>query len=181
MSPVFTSAVEIWKDIPEFEGKYQVSNFGNVRSLDRKILYKDGRTRRYTGKILKPIANSDGYLNIQLCDGCDVLKTIKVHRLVAEAFVPNPDGYLEINHIDEDKTNNNALNLEWCDRIYNCRHGTRNDRISKAHGKPVILSNDKEKHEFESCVAAANWLGVRPQSIDWAKRHGTKCRGYFCR
>lgn len=116
--------MEIWHDIIGFEGLYQVSNLGRVKSL-------------YFGKERLLSAGKDklGYLHVVLCkDGKNICY---IHRLVAEAFIPNPNGYTEVNHKDEIKSNNVATNLEWCNRKYNINHGTRNDRVSKALSKPV--------------------------------------------
>lgn len=101
---------EVFKDIQGFEGRYEVSNMGNVRSL------KYGKIR-----YLKPAKNQKGYYFVRLYKN-GILKNFKVHRLVANAFVENPNGYNEINHIDEDKTNNKASNLEWCTHKYNKRY-----------------------------------------------------------
>ena len=103
---------EIWKDITGYEGLYQVSNFGRIRSLDR--VSTSGRHLK--GKIMKPVANP--YMRIALCKDGNKISFI-VHRLVAEAFIPNPNNYTCINHKDEDKTNNNVDNLEWCTYKYN--------------------------------------------------------------
>lgn len=83
-----------------------------------------------TGRVLKGQKNSSGYMQVCLCKN-GKQKTFKVHRLVAEAFIPNPDNLLEINHRDEDKTNNTVENLEWCTRKYNNNYGTRIKRVSK--------------------------------------------------
>lgn len=104
---------EIWKDIKGFEGVYQISNLGNVKSLPRKA-----GTTYLREKILKPRKHTGGYSIVSLGRGYKY-KNYFIHRLVAEAFLPNPLGLLEVNHIDENKTNNNVENLEWCDRIYN--------------------------------------------------------------
>lgn len=99
--------IEIWKDIEGYEGLYQVSNWGRVKSL------KFGKE-----KILKPQTDINNYLRLYLFkDGKG--KSFSVHRLVASAFVPNPQNYPIINHIDENKQNNNFLNLEWCNYHYN--------------------------------------------------------------
>lgn len=120
---------EIWKDIEEYEGLYQVSNLGNVKSLERTRISKCGSIANVKERILKP-ANNRGYLMVVLCKN-GKLKTYSIHRLVAQAFLDNPNNYEQINHIDEDKTNNNVSNLEWCDAKYNINYGTRNERISK--------------------------------------------------
>jgi hypothetical protein len=111
--------METWKNIEGYEGSYQVSNEGRVKSC------KFGKE-----KILKPRKDTNGYLQVNLCkDGKPVWKL--VHRLVAEAFLPNPNNYEQVNHKDECKTNNNVDNLEWCDKKYNCNFGTRNQRSAE--------------------------------------------------
>lgn len=171
---------EVWKDIEGYEGIYQVSNFGNVRSLDRIVQYIDGRIARFKGITRKPVKNQDGYLAVVLAKNRNEAKTVRIHRLVAAAFVPNSDDLPEINHKDEDKENNRADNLEWCDRLYNCRYGTRGERISKSNSKPIALTKDGKQIVFASQEQAAKQLGVKSQSIAYAMAHGTKCKGYHC-
>lgn len=118
---------EVWRDVAGYEGLYQVSNQGNVRSIDRTIT--DGcRTRLYKGKHLKQFIDHRGYKVVTLSNQ-GKLKQIKVHRLVAAAFIPNPNGYPEINHKDERKCNNLVENLEWCTTQYNTSYGTRASRM----------------------------------------------------
>lgn len=115
----------IYKDIPGYESLYYADNLGNIYSKDRKI-----RNFIKPGRKLKPSKNSKGYLNVVLCkDG--IQKTLKVHRLIALTFLENPNNYLEINHKDENKTNNSVSNLEWCNRQYNMNYGSINERLSK--------------------------------------------------
>ena len=111
--------IEEWKDIKGYEGLYQVSNLGRVKSL------KFGKER-----ILKTGVDRYGYISVNLYKN-NKRKLCKVHRLVAEAFIPNLENKPEVNHLDEDKTNNMVSNLEWCTRNENVNHGTRNKRISK--------------------------------------------------
>ena len=125
---------EIYKDIKDLEGLYQVSNFGNVLSLN---YHRSGKP-----KLLKPRKIKGGYLQVLFCKNGE-MKNYLVHRLVAETFLPNPNNFPEVNHKDEDKTNNSVENLEWCDGKYNQNYGTRNERISKANtngklSKPVL-------------------------------------------
>lgn len=172
--------MEIWKEIPGFEGFYEVSQYGNVRSLDRIIVFKDGRKIKKKGTVLKPIINQDGYLNVQLSKS-DHVKTARIHRLVAEAFILNPEQLPEVNHKDEDKTNNNVNNLEWCDRFYNCGYGTRNKRISHGNSKPVIAymkSDPSHEIRFTSIKKAAGYFGVSNETVRQAIVYGWKCRGY---
>ena len=118
---------EIYKDIKDLEGLYKVSNFGNVMSLGNG---NSNNSNNSKPKLLKPVKTIDGYLGVCLCkDG--KRKNFYVHRLVAEAFIPNPDNLPFINHKDENKTNNSVENLEWCTREYNNNYGSRIDRISK--------------------------------------------------
>ena len=112
---------EIWCPIEGYEGLYEVSSLGNVRSLN----YNHTKLK----KIMKP-REIKGYLIVSLCkDGKQ--KNIAVHRLVAEAFLPNWFDEPQVNHIDEDKTNNNVNNLEWCDSKYNINYGIRNKKVSE--------------------------------------------------
>lgn len=128
---------EIWKDIKGYEGYYQVSNLGNVRSVDRIVTYSDGIKCLHKGKILKLKKDRYGYLNSYLCKNSKV-KTITIHRLVAENFLPNPNNLPEINHKDENKDNNCVSNLEFCTHLYNMRFGTAIQRRLIKLSKPVL-------------------------------------------
>lgn len=110
---------EIWKDIKGYEGLYQVSNLGNVKSLKRWIRqYNDYIEKE---KILKPCVNSVGYYIVVLYKN-KKKKNFYLHKLIAEAFIPNPNNYPQINHIDGNKRNNDINNLEWCTQSYNMIH-----------------------------------------------------------
>lgn len=121
---------EIWKDVEGYEGKYQFSNLGRVRGFVR-----------VRGRILTPHVNRDGYLQANLSSGGKVRRQY-IHRLVAKAFVPNPNDFNEVNHIDEDKTNNRADNLEWCTHEYNITYGTLQQRSADSRLKDSILQYD---------------------------------------
>lgn len=127
---------EIWKDIKNYEGLYQISNYGRVKSLERKI-YKGHGERTAKEHILKPSKVGNGYLHVNLWKN-NKQTSYLVHRLVAEAFIPNPKGFSEINHKDETQTNNYVDNLEWCTREYNLNYGTHNQKVAKANSKPVL-------------------------------------------
>lgn len=112
---------EMWKDIPGYEGFYQASSLGQVRSIDRERVDKLGRKFRVKGKIRKLATSEDGYLEVDLnCNG--VVKYVRVHRLVALTFIANPENKPEVNHKDGNKKNNNIHNLEWATTAENIRH-----------------------------------------------------------
>lgn len=112
---------EIWVPVKGYIGLYEVSNLGRVRSLN----YNHSRKT----KLLKQRKTKFGYMRVGLFKNYKQ-KTFFVHRLVAEAFIPNWFNYQQVNHIDEDKTNNHVDNLEWCTAGYNTNYGTRNEKVS---------------------------------------------------
>ena len=123
---------EIWKPVPNYEGFYEASNLGRIRSITRvkpfKCRYGKIVPREYKGKILKP--TFDGrhmYLQVTLSkDG--IQKRELIHRIIAKTFINNPYNLPEVNHKDEDKMNNSVSNLEWCDHKYNNNYGTKLNR-----------------------------------------------------
>lgn len=120
---------EVWKDIQGYEGLYQVSNLGRVRHLPYTIKW-GGKLEHRPLKESNQHKNTGGYCIVVLSKNSKS-KQFLIHRLVAQAFIPNPDNLPEVNHIDEDKTNNKVDNLEWCDRKYNINYGTRTERAVK--------------------------------------------------
>lgn len=152
---------EVWKDIDGYGGLYQVSNFGNVKSMNYRGL---GRAGLMTKSI-----NAQGYEVVGI-NG----KIVTVHRLVAKAFVDNPKGYPQVNHKDEDKTNNRANNLEWCTQDYNMHYGTAIER----RNKPVIaMTKDGNIERYPSVKEASEAMGVNVNTLI----HALKGRTYTCK
>ena len=144
--------IELWKDIEGYEGLYQVSNTGKVKSLERKVKKWDGE-RTIPERILKPKVSKSGYIDVTLCKN-NTHQTFRLHRLVAQAWVPNPHNYTDVNHIDECKTSNNAANLEWCNASYNCNFGGRNERLSKSMTNRVKQSKPIVQYTLDGIVVA---------------------------
>lgn len=119
---------EIWKNVISFEGKYQVSNVGRVRSLDWVMYRGNGRSYTNKGRILKPAESKDGYLKGAMCVDKKMFPYC-VHKLVASAFCYKPPHATEVNHINSIKTDNRAANLEWCNRSENILHNMRSRGI----------------------------------------------------
>lgn len=132
--------MEIWKDIEGYENLYQVSNLGNVRSLER-IVEAKRKGNVYTlikkGHLLVPTKRNHNYLGVYLYNK-DGAKVMSVHRLVANAFIPNPNNYSEVNHINENKQDNRVSNLEWCSHKQNMNCGTVQQRRSQTRYKRKI-------------------------------------------
>lgn len=164
---------EVWKIIEEFP-QYMVSTLGRVMSMQRYITFKDGRTRFFPAKILKPTPNYAGYDIVSLYDRENKARKVQVSRLVASAFILNPNNYPQVNHRDENRKNNNVGNLEWCDAKYNCNYGTRNKRLSlQSYCKEVEQYSHDGKYikTFPSIKMAADSVNLTRSSISRA------CRG----
>ena len=142
---------EIWKDVHGYEGLYKVSNKGNVYSVRRL----NSRGRKCGGRMVKPRHHVGGYLRVSLYEN-GIKKDELVHRLVLEAFVDNPNNLPEVNHLDEDKTNNELSNLEWCTREYNNNHGTRTERVTQIQSRKVkgVNVENGEIIRFKSTMEA---------------------------
>lgn len=119
---------EIWKDIEDYEGLYQVSNFGRIKSLKRTVMRRNNRQYTEKEKILNQYNNKKGYKYVCLCKEGKA-KSIKTHRLVAETFIPNIFNKEQVNHIDYDKANNIVTNLEWVTNKENYEHARKNQNI----------------------------------------------------
>ena len=150
---------EIWKDIDGYDGKYQVSNFGNVRTND----FRGKGTRR----LLKLTVNSIGYKVVRL-NG----KLKLVHRLVAEAFIPNPKGLPQVNHLDEIRSNNCVDNLEWCTQWENLMYNG-----AVANKSIFAITDGGEVEHYKSLKDASDLLGITPSSISQALHGKHKTAG----
>lgn len=122
---------EVWREVEGYEGYYAVSNFGRVKSLPRTTISDKGKRYTCVEKILKIATRKDRYQFIILRKN-NKSKLLLIHRLVAQAFIPNPNKLPMINHKDENPSNNRVDNLEWCDQKYNMNYGTCRQRIGKA-------------------------------------------------
>lgn len=159
--------MEIWKDIEGYEGHYQVSNTGEVRSLPRAVEYVKGYTHRNDGRILEKVVLDNGvgkrYYIVSLSKDNKV-KRYRIHRLVASAFIPNPENKPQVNHIDGNKFNNNVENLEWVTVRENKLHAVYTGLDIPTYGiKPVrCLNNGKT---YRSASEAARQLGLNDSSV----------------
>lgn len=161
---------EIWKEIVGYEGRYEVSSFGRIRSIGRYIDRKDGSRIYLKSKILKQqIKYGAGKLvryQVNLYNGIKN-NMLLVSRIVAMAFIPNPDNLPQVNHIDENPSNNHVENLEWCTGYYNMTYGTRIERTIKSMQKKVNVYdlNNNFITSFESMKEAAAKLNCDNSSI----------------
>jgi hypothetical protein len=137
---------EVWKDIKNYEGLYQVSNFGNVKSLDRIVNKPSGVSYIRKGKICKQSKSNLGYMTIGFTVNNQKINKY-VHRLVAEAFITNTSNYPQVNHIDCDKTNNRINNLEWCTNSQNHTHASKNG-LNKLHLYRVAYSGEQNTNSL---------------------------------
>lgn len=168
-----TENSKVWKNVKGFEGFYQVSNEGDVRSLDRLI---DGggtqNKRKLKGVLLKGGVSNSGYVKFTLTNS-GKMKYYSGHRLVALNFIPNPNNYEQVNHIDGDKLNNNVNNLEWCDSFYNMKHaedlGLVNNKGTNSpnnkYSEAQIIEVKKLLQEGYSSVKIARMTGVNRTTV----------------
>lgn len=151
-----------WIDIEGFEGKYQINRNGVVRALWRSNQYG----RSYRKHILRQVVGRDGYCRVYLTKNGKT-RCYLVHRLVAQAFIPNPNNFPQINHKSEVKTENTAENLEWCDGKYNMRYGTRLERWRKQVSKPIkqMTKDGKTVAIWDSAADVNKKIGYDASSI----------------
>lgn len=154
-------------------GQVKRISFIRIDSIGRKTNIKEREIKQYLDK--------DGYCRVMLTTGLEKTKFIPVHRLVAKAFIPNPNNYPCINHKDEEKTNNNVENLEWCNVKYNNSYGTRMKRISITQGTKIIGIKDENIIRFNSIREAARFLNneyAYTNIIKYLKKEGNSAYGY---
>ena len=154
--------MEIWKPIKDYEGLYEVSSYGNVRSLDREVYQSNGTIGHYKGKLLKCEYDNRGYKLFRLSKN-NKSKKIFAHRLVPQAFIPNPFNKPFVNHIDETHNNNKVENLEWCTYKENMNHGTIQARLSEMKKKKIKCITDGRK--FNSVNEASVFYNIPRRSI----------------
>lgn len=172
---------EEWRDIKDYEGLYQVSNTGKIKSLKRMVVRNNNRPLLVEEKILKPSVNKYGYLFVNLCKN-GKLKNLRVHRLVAQAFISNQNNYPQVNHKDEDKTNNCVSNLEFCTAKYNINYGTKNKRVAEKLSKAVLQIDIKTNEiikEFPSVSEVQRQLGISITHISECCKGKRKTCGGF--
>ena len=160
---------EIWKDIPEYKGLYQASNLGNIRSLDREVIQLSNGGKAYfkhtrEGRILSQGIQNGGYPVVSISVNAK-RKICTVHRLVASAFIDNPNNYRDVNHKDGNKQNNNIENLEWVSHSENIKHSYRVLK-QKRHYKPIRCIDTGEI--YTSCKEASILTGINVSSINHA-------------
>ena len=168
---------ELWKDIPGYEGLYQISNLGQVKSFRKSTKY--GCQNEY---ILKPNIASHGYKQVTLYK--DTVKhKFLVHRLVASAFISNPNNLPQINHKDENRLNNYVDNLEWCTAEYNNAYGTARVRSIDTISKPIeqVTIDGKIVAVYRSTRIAADILKINRGTLKSAINKHSLCQGFFWR
>ena len=167
-----------WLVIEDYPN-YSISDKGIVKRNAYMRVDSLGRKTKIKEMILKQYQDKDGYYRVTLIKDKKP-KFIPVHRLVAQAFIHNPHNFPVINHIDENKQNNNIDNLEWCTVAYNNNYGNRQERVSKTSGKKIIGTNGKETLVFNSANEAAKYItGKRNSNISQcANGRYKQCYGY---
>jgi hypothetical protein len=172
-------AMEVWKDIVGYEGMYQVSNYGNVKSLERVVVRSNGSKMYIKEKLLNKRLNDRGYIEIKLSKN-GKSGYAKLHRLVAQAFIPNPENKPQVNHKDTDKENNHVDNLEWNTHSENQKHAHANglyDRSGEANSCNKV--SEQDVIEIRTRKASGEKLGKVYESYkESISKHGFKAIWY---
>lgn len=178
---------EEWRDVQDYEGVYQVSNYGRIKRVEHTKVYKSANQSgkfmahyRYDAMILKPCFDSGGYIQIHLCRH-QKKRWTKIHRLVAEAFLPNPDNLPQVNHKDGNKENSRLDNLEWVSMSDNMQHAYKTG-LNFGRVKAILQFdlNGNFVQEFKSITEAAKAVDRNPSSIQsHLKGKTTQCGGYM--
>jgi hypothetical protein len=189
-----TNLIEEWRAVVGYEGLYEVSNIGNVRSLDRVTKTEGRKDREFFGRDLKPSTMPFGYKSLSLCKN-GKSRSARVHRLVAEAFSPNPDSLPCVNHKDFNPANNHVSNLEWCDHAYNTNYSINAGRFDSvvelrkinlktrgsnvgvkgrfhARSTPLSVIIDGEQLDFCSGKEMADLLGIDVRNLPMILKRG---------
>ena len=175
---------EVFKPVKNYENYYSVSNLGKVKSNDRQRLGIGGSIRQCKGRFLKATPNKSGHLQVNLYDEDGRSKHMLVHRLVAEAFIDNPENLPCINHKDEDKTNNCVNNLEWCTVAYNNSYSNLEENLYRKTGNyPIAVVqfdlNNNKIAEFKSFMEAERATNIDHSGISACCRGKQKTAGGF--
>lgn len=183
---------EEWRDIPNYEGIYQVSNLGRVKRLQREEMrpcivrngYKvKGFSISISELLLKPSDTRDGYKRVSLCKK-GKQEYLRVHRLVASAFIPNPDNKPQVNHLDNNRSNNVVTNLEWCTAKENAEYASKQGRLIGRKGRPLSPEHKEKlmegRRRFKrSPKQIAQWvhfLRTTPRTDEWKQKIGNANR-----
>lgn len=177
--------MEVWKDIAGYDGMYQVSNLGRVRSHGRYCQNRYNKVWR-PGRILSASKGNKGYLTVVLCLN-NTRRTVKVHRLVASAFIENTENKEQVNHINGNKQDNRVVNLEWCSQSENMTHAWETGLQGRTHKKNDLRSIRISQHScdmvlintFPSMMEAERQTGISGASISRSARKGGKAGGFY--
>ena len=170
---------EIYKDIKGYEGLYQISNLGNIKRLEHTKYNPLTKTNSvYKEHLIKKHINKKGYYQVTLCKNSKI-KSINVHRLIAEAFIPNPDNLPCINHIDGNKNNNRVDNLEWCSLKYNVQHAYKNNLMMNCKKVKQYDLNNNFLKKYNSINEASKQTNTNQGGISMCILGKRKTAGGF--